>query len=343
MIGGAVLMTGVAGPTLTPEERRILRRVRPSGAILFARNVVEFEQVRRLVGEIRHLVPGVLIAADAEGGRVDRFRTVFGPGPAASALAAAPPSFARRSGTWMGRALRLLDVDVDLAPVVDLDHGAPANALDGRYLGSSAGAVSVRARAFVRGLHGAGVAGCLKHFPGLGGATRDTHHAMASITREARDLAEDLAPFRRLSALAEAVLIGHALYPGLDAGGLPATLSAHLATRLLRRTIGFRGLAICDDLEMRALDAWGDLPRRAAAALAAGCDWLPVCSRVELLVEVAAALGARKLRRRRQEAGRRLARFGSRVRRLQRLRSAATVAAVQRGLGRLGEDLAALG
>jgi beta-N-acetylhexosaminidase len=243
----------------------------------------------------------------------------------------------------MGSALRALDLDVDLAPVVDLDRGAQSNALDGRYFGASAREVTLRARAFLDGLHRAGVAGCLKHFPGLGGATRDTHHEMASVACDAIELEADLEPFRRLGSRADAVLIGHALYPAIDDTGLPATLSARLATRLLRRGVGFRGLAICDDLEMRALDAWGELPRRSARALAAGCDWLPVCSRIDRLPEVAAALAGQALRQRRDQARRRLERFGRRVRHLQRSRPVATVAAVRRGLARLGEDLAALG
>jgi len=341
MIGGSVLMTGVAGPELSAEERRILRRVRPAGAILFARNVIDFEQVRRLVREIGDLVPGILFAADAEGGRVDRFKAVFGAGPAAALLATAPPALARRSGYWMGHAIRSLGMDVDLAPVVDVDHGAQANALDGRYFGARADAVTLRAAAFLAGLHRAGVAGCLKHFPGLGGATRDTHHEMASVPLTADEFEEDLAPFARLAARAEAVLIGHALYPAIDASDLPATLSPALATRLLRRKVAFRGLAICDDLEMRALDAWGDLPRRSASALAAGCDWLPVCSRIGELPEVAAALATPKLRRRREQASRRLERLGKRVRRLQRAAPVASDGGVKRGLARLREELAA--
>ena len=110
-----------------------------------------------------------------------------------------------------------------------------------------------RGRAFLRGLHAAGVGGCLKHFPGLGGAGEDTHFRGSEIELGKRGLERDLEPFRALLPLAGAVLISHAIYPALDASGRPATLAPAIATGLLRRGLRFRGVALSDDLEMKAL------------------------------------------------------------------------------------------
>jgi beta-N-acetylhexosaminidase len=310
---GRALIVGLPGPELAADEAQLLRRLRPFGVIVFGRNLVEVEQTRRLVGAVREAAPEALLLADAEGGRVDRLKTLVGPAPAAAALATRPPAESRRAGRWVGEALRHFDLDVDLAPVVDLDHGASDNALDGRYFGRAPRAVVARARAFGEGLRSAGVGSCLKHFPGLGAARLDTHRAMATVALGAPALRRELAPFASLWAAAGAVMIAHAVYPALDPERLPATLSRAIATRLLRQRLGFRGVAIADDLEMGALAAWGDLSERAAAALAAGCDLLPVCSRLDAVPAVAARLLRAGLRDRLEEAAQRAATYRRRL------------------------------
>lgn len=272
-----LLITGVPGKELDPETEALLREVRPGGVILFQRNVESPEQVGALVAAIRRAAPEVLLYCDAEGGRVDRLAGLVGPAPAAAALARAEPELARRAGRAVGEALRLFGFDVDFAPVVDLDHDREGNALDGRYLGRRPEEVIPRARAFLEGLHGAGVGGCLKHFPGLGPSRGDTHFEAGLVEAEADELAPDIEPFARLGALAGSVMVAHAAFPGLDPERRPASLSPAVARELLRERLGFTGVAVSDDLEMQALDPWGDLAERAEAALTAGCDLLPVC------------------------------------------------------------------
>ncbi len=337
--GGELLIVGVSGARLEPRERRILERVRPGGVILFGRNVESAEQLTALVDDLRRAAPQALLCLDAEGGRVDRLRAVAGPAPAAALLAAAPPAAAERSGRWIGRALRWFGFEMDLAPVVDLDRGRPDNSLEGRYLGAAPRAVIARGRAFLRGLHAAGVGGCVKHFPGLGGAGQDTHFRGSAIELGERELARDLAPFRALLPLAGAVLISHAIYPALDASGRPATLSPVIATDLLRRRLGFRGLAVSDDLEMKALGTWGDLPAVTAEALAAGCDVLPVCHSLEAAPAIASRLAAPRLAARRAGAAARLRRYRARQARLRRSAAVRPLAAIQAGLGRVVRDL----
>jgi beta-N-acetylhexosaminidase len=170
MSAAQVVFVGIPGPRLDAATSAILRAGQPGGVILFKRNVEEAGQLRQLVRDLRNCVPEALLAIDAEGGRVDRLKEIVGPAPAASFLAERPSREASRAGRWVGRALRLFDIDLDFAPVVDLDRGLANNALDQRYLGDNSRAVVARASAFLAGLQSEGVGGCLKHFPGLGGA-----------------------------------------------------------------------------------------------------------------------------------------------------------------------------
>ncbi len=336
MRASTFLAVGVPGTSLTSETARVLSRLQPGGVILLGRNIEEARQLAELVGAIRRAAPQALLYLDAEGGRVDRLRGVVGPAPGGEVLARNPPRLAQRSGRWVGAALRCFGFDVDLAPVVDLDYGFADNALDRRYLGSTPPAVTARARAFLAGLQAAGVGGCLKHFPGLGRAGEDTHFEGTVIAASEADLAPDLEPFRRLAKEADAAMVSHAIYPAIDPGGRPASLSPEIAGRLLRRRLGFRGVACSDDLDMHALDAWGDAAERATESFAAGCDVVFLCQSLDAAVEAARRMARPGLAARREEAAQRLARFR---RRLGSLRKKATIS----GLEAVARKLAALG
>ena len=315
----AFAAVGIPGPALDEETRRLLAGNPPGCVVLFARNIEHGEQLEALVDELRQLVPDALLAVDAEGGRVDRLRAIVGGAPAGAALAQLPAERAYDAGHWVGRSLRLFDFDVDLAPVVDLDRGQERNALDGRYLGADPGDVIARARAFLTGLHAAGIAGCLKHFPGLGAAAADTHEGMARIGLSDEELARDHQPFVTLGALAGAIMVAHAVYFTHEPSGRPASLSAPVTTDLLRGRLGFTGLAVADDLEMGALARWGGVPERAEAAFAAGCDLLPFCTQLAALPEVAGRLASPYLAERRRVAAQRLAVYRAHLRSLRKV------------------------
>jgi beta-N-acetylhexosaminidase len=303
---------GLPGPELDGESADLLAAHQPGGIVLFGRNCVEPVQLFDLVQAIRRVLPRTILAIDAEGGRVDRLRHVVAPAPAASHLAGQLPSASIAAGRAIGRALRLFDLDVDFAPVVDLDRGLKGNALDDRCFGGRPEEVVVRARAFLAGLHMTGIGGCLKHYPGLGGAGQDTHHEGSIVRLNREELEDDLAPFDALGTYAGAVMISHAAYPAYDAKELPATLSPCIH-RLLRRRLGPNVLAVCDDLEMKALAPWGDLPERTAAAFAAGCDILPVCRDLEALPAIAERLADPALEARQQQAHARIERYRNRI------------------------------
>jgi beta-N-acetylhexosaminidase len=304
-----LVFAGVPGLDLDSGSAALLAEQRPGGVVLLGWNFKTAEQLADLTAAIRGILPEAILCIDAEGGRVDRMRGIVGPAPAASVLGRNPATLAREAGSRVARALRLFDFDLDFAPVVDLDRGESDNALDGRYFGATPEAVIPRAEAFLRGLEAGGVGGCVKHFPGLGGARRDTHHHGSTIDLAAETLAADLEPFAALAGLAGSVMVGHGEYPAYDPEGRPATMSPEILRGLLRGRLGFAGLAISDDLDMKALAPWGEMPERAARAFAAGCDVLLVCHRLEDLPEVIARLEAPELAGRREEALARLDAF----------------------------------
>jgi len=318
--GGGVLFVGFEGPRLRRDERQALLRLQPAGITLVPRNIEDEAGLVALLAELRALCPEAIFALDAEGGRVDRLRRIAGPAPAAEELAARPPRLAGRAGRWVGASLRHFGFDLDFAPVVDLDRGRRGNALDGRTLGRTPRAVVARARAFLAGLGASGAGCCLKHFPGLGGAGEDTHLEPTRIELGRRELARDLAPFVALLPAADAVMVGHAVYPAIDPAALPATLSPAVCHELLRRRLRYRGALLSDDLEMGALGTVGSLPEIGEAALVAGCDGLLFCRRVTEATAVATRLGRPRLAARRRQAEARLARLR---RRLERARRAA--------------------
>lgn len=342
MKAGPFLIVGLPGPGLDPNTRHTLAELRPGGVILFARNVESAEQVRELTGALKSLLPDVVLWVDAEGGRVDRLQGVLAPAPAGERLAGASPALALRAGRWVGYGLRALGFDADFAPVVDLDHGLTGNALDGRCLGAAPETVVPRARAFLEGLQGSGVGGCVKHFPGLGAAPADTHDEPATIDLSERELARELEPFRELSEVAGAVMVGHALYPAWDRER-PASLSPVIVGEVLRKELGFRGLVVADDAEMEGLAPWAATPaERATAAFAAGSDALLICHRLEEAVAASERLAAPELAARRRESTRR---WELHRRHLHRLRSVAPtrkyrVTTVRRRLGELARVIA---
>lgn len=336
MKGGAVLFLGIEGTRLRRDERAILLQVRPAGVTLLPRNIESEGQLAELVRDLRAPVPDLILALDAEGGRVDRLRHVVAPAPAASRLAAQPVRFAERAGRWVGAAMRAFDFDLDLAPVVDLDYGITGNALDGRCFGRTPRSVAARARGFLRGLHRAGIGGCLKHLPGLGRAGHDTHFDPSWIAANRRQLGRDLAPFLALAGEADAIMASHAVYPALDPAALPATLSAAIGRQLLRRRMRYRGALLSDDLEMGALAPHGDLADRAEAALVAGCDGLLFCRRIEEAPIIARRLSRAALSSRRAEATGRLGRLRRALARRRREASApVTLDRVRQSLAQL--------
>ena len=196
-------------------------------------------------------------------------------------------------------------------------EGAGRTVLRGRAAFEDGRESASAARGFLDALAAFGVAGCLKHFPGLGRAAVDSHLVLPRIPEGREGLEADLAPFRALAESAPAVMVSHAAVGGSN---VPATLDSGIATDLLRRDVGFEGVAVSDDLEMGALADFGGVPERAAAAFEAGCDLLCIGKETAALPEAAAAVEARASAERLDEASRRLGVFRGVLRDLRRQR-----------------------
>jgi beta-N-acetylhexosaminidase len=283
-----LLGIGITGKSLTDLERRILRGNTPYAVVLFGRNVGEDDEFRELTAEIKSLAPDTIFMIDEEGGRVDRLRHLIPGLPSVQAFAegADPEEMSQWSGRVIGMALRYFDIEVDLAPVVDIRGDEPPKGLERRTFGSDADSVVALAGAFIRGLHETGTAACLKHFPGIGLGSGDPHYGatVMDLSRE-QLLARDLIPFAKLGNEAGAIMIGHGTYPQIDDPDTPATLSRRL-TRDLLDAIGFDGLAVSDDMEMHAVSDLGSYESLAERALMAGSDVILYCSHIERVPEL---------------------------------------------------------
>jgi beta-N-acetylhexosaminidase len=216
-----------------------------------------------------------LVAVDDEGGRVQRIDQLAGPIPSARTMAQTmTPVQVHDIALERGRALRNAGVTMDLAPVVDVSSQSSGQVIGDRSFGNDAGVVAEYAGAFASGLREAGVIPVLKHFPGHGHATGDSHR-QAAVTPPLGDLqAVDLVPYRRLLPEAQfGVMIGHLDVPGLTAPNEPASVSPGAVNDLLRTQLGYRGFVITDDLsEMEAIRRRHGVPEAARLALAAGGD-----------------------------------------------------------------------
>src|SRR3954453_8984945 len=287
-----LLGIGIAGTSLSDLERRILRENPPYAVVIFGRNIGEAEEFRELTAEIKSFAPSAppLLMIDEEGGRVDRLRHLIPGLPSVQAFAegAEPEAMSRWSGRVIGMALRYFDVEIDLAPVVDIRGDDPPKGLERRTFGDNPDAVVELAGAFIRGLHETGTAACLKHFPGIGLGSGDPHYG-ATVMNLSRDemLARDLVPFAKLGNEAAAIMIGHGIYPQIDDADTPATLSRRLSRELLD-AIGFEGLAMTDDMEMHAVSDLASYETLSERALMAGSDAVLFCSHVERIPELQA-------------------------------------------------------
>jgi beta-N-acetylhexosaminidase len=295
------VMLDVAGARLSGEERELLRHPAAGGVILFARNFESPRQLRALTGEIRAQRPGLLVAADHEGGRVQRFQEGFTRIPPMRLLGARwqadPPAacaLAESIGYVIATELRAHGVDFSFAPVLDVDFGS-SSVIGDRAFSDEPGAIAALAGAFVAGLSAGGAASVGKHFPGHGYVKADSH---VDVPVDARGLAEieaaDLRPYRELIARGlSAVMPAHVIYPEIDAQ--PAGFSRVWLKDILRGRLGFDGMIFSDDLSMEGASGVGGPAERALAAIEAGCDMVLLCNAPEAAAEVLEALKGRAL------------------------------------------------
>jgi beta-N-acetylhexosaminidase len=278
---------GLRQPKLDAEARAFFREAQPWGFILFREACVSRVQVSALCRELREAVGrDAVIWIDQEGGRVARLKAPEWPEwPACArygelyARAAHEGLEAARLGhRLIAHELKAIGVDADFAPVLDVPAPGSDKIVGDRAFSSEPKAVAALARAALDGLHAGGVAGCIKHMPGHGRARADSHLALPRVAASEQDLEADIFPFAAL-ADAEAAMTAHIVFEAWDQDR-PATCSPTVIADVIRGRIGFQGLLMTDDLDMKALQfaIKGGLAQRAEAALAAGCDVVLQCS-----------------------------------------------------------------
>jgi beta-N-acetylhexosaminidase len=304
---GQLAILGFPGHEIPQELTSIAREFDLGGVILFARNVSEPAQVLELSRRARELkreLP-LWVSVDQEGGRVARLKDPFTTWPPMITLGRAPreqgEDLARRFARALATELKAVGVNLDFAPVLDV-HTNPRNPVIGdRALGERAEQVAALGRAIITTLQGEGIAACGKHFPGHGDTSTDSHDELPLVEHPPERLRDvELVPFREAVAAGVAsIMTAHVLIPALDAAR-PATLSPAIVDGILRRELGFEGIIISDDLEMKAVSHRYSASQAAAGSIAAGCDVFLVCGtdagrQVEALEGVIRAVEAGEL------------------------------------------------
>lgn len=274
---------GCSGPRLTDDERAFFREADPAGYILFGRNCETRDQLRALTDELReiHGRERLLVSIDQEGGRVARLRppqwSAYPAGEAFDRLYSLAPASAieaaRAGAEAMALELSAMGITVTYHPPLDVRQEGAHDVIGDRALGSDPVQVAAIGRGILDGLAAGGVTGCIKHMPGHGRSSVDTHKEMPTVHASAEELEHDIAPFRALKH-ARIGMTGHLKFPVWDAEN-PATLSQTIISEIIRGEIGFEGLLLTDDIDMQALD--GTIPERSARAHAAGCDIVLNC------------------------------------------------------------------
>ena len=294
------LVLGCGGSELSHEERAFFGRVDPLGFILFARNCLDPEQIRRLIGDLRDCVGrgDAPVLIDQEGGRVARLKPphwrAAPPARRFADVAAGDPERAleavRLNARLIADELFELGITVDCAPVLDVPQSNADPIIGDRAYGDTPDMVARLAEAACEGLLDGGVLPVVKHIPGHGRATVDSHLALPTVEATREELERiDVAPFRALRRMPWA-MTAHVIYTAIDAEK-PATLSTAVIGGLIRRDVGFDGLLISDDLSMQALS--GSFAERSAGCLAAGCDIALHCNgQMAEMAEVAEAAAA---------------------------------------------------
>lgn len=277
------VMLDVVGTSLNDDDIRRIRHPLTGGVILFARNYQNRQQLCELTAAIHEVRPGVLIAVDHEGGRVQRFKTDgFTKLPAMRRLGELwerDVLEATRAATDVGfvlaAELRACGVDLSFTPVLDLDHGQ-SGVIGDRAFHRDARVVTLLAKSLNHGLALAGMANCGKHFPGHGFAEADSHFAIPTDDRNLKEiLAGDAAPYDWLGLGLAAVMPAHVIYPKVDKN--PAGFSKKWLS-ILRKDMGFEGVIFSDDLSMEGASVAGGVVDGANAALSAGCDMVLICN-----------------------------------------------------------------
>jgi len=284
---GQLLLLGVPGTELTPKDAALYKSIQPGGFVLFGRNVESPEQVRKLTDDLKDICTiEPIISIDQEGGRVSRTREIGTEPPSAQELRdKGDMGLIAQHGRLTAFILRLLGINMDLCPVLDISYDDYAdNAMRGRCYGSDAQQVITNAGIFNRNLRHCKVLSCGKHFPSCGLADIDPHHGLPHVDKSVAEmLKSDLLPYTALMPELDSLMSCHSHFSAIDpdSPGLPGSFSRNLLTNLLRNQLGYEGVIMTDDLDMGAIvNTYGRGPD-VKLAIAAGNDMAMICHQTD--------------------------------------------------------------
>ena len=290
---GQFVMAGMPGPHMDDGTEALIRDYNIGGIILFSRNIQDPLQLANLCRQLQDLAARnhgrpLLLAVDQEGGRVARLRepfTVF-EGNSAIGRSDRPVEKAMEFAEITAREMRLVGLNMNLAPVLDVQRGKVEKHLAGRSFGEEPDQVALLGRTVIAALQGNGIMAVAKHFPGLGRTSVDPHFQLPRIDIDLDEMgAINLPPFRAaIDEGVSAIMTSHAIYPAIDPEN-PATLSPGILRNLLRQKMDFEGLLMTDDLEMGAIAKHQSVAEGACQAFQAGADILLICKDQEKVLE----------------------------------------------------------
>ncbi len=293
---GAHLLVGFRGITPEEELKSLIDDFHIGGIVLFRRNVESPEQLRDLLDNTQRYALQVLkrslwVSIDQEGGPVQRLAPPFVQLPAASELAAQGPAAVAEWSAKAASDMRRMGIHINLAPVLDLQPQNQPRFMQGRCLGSEPEVVSRLGGLWIDTMQQGGVSATAKHFPGLGLAELDPHHFVPVIRWTGDDaMQKDLLPFHdAVKAGVHCVMTSHALYPHVDPAW-PATLSPAINDGLLRKTLGFKGVLLSDDMDMAAVSEKFSWKEMAEQGLLSTIDYFLLCQNSENIEFMARAL-----------------------------------------------------
>jgi len=278
-----MMMVGFSGLSLSHEVRKLIKEISVGGVILFARNYETPTQIKQLCTDLQSIcadtsAPPMFIAIDQEGGRVTRLHEPFTHFPPMRKLGEKDSTeLALRFARAAARELKAVGINVNFAPVLDVDSNPKNPIIGDRALGNEPGIVSQMSVPIINGFHFEGVLAVGKHFPGHGDTQEDSHLTLPVVNKTMEELKKcELLPFRHVIQNGlQAMMTAHVLYPELDENN-PATLSTRIITGMLRNDMGFNGIIFSDDFEMKALNQ-ASLGEAAVNAVKAGVDILITC------------------------------------------------------------------
>jgi len=284
-LAGNVIVCGFGGLEAPSMVHRWMSEESVAGLILFKRNISGVGQAAELITSCAAgsdpALP-ILVCVDQEGGRVARFgEPVLRLPPMQTLAAAGDTKLTRAAAEVLGRQLRAIGINLDFAPVLDVNTNPQNPVIGDRAFGCTPDVVIEHALAFADGLHDGGVLSCGKHFPGHGDTDLDSHLALPTLRHDRARLDEvELRPFRAAAKRIPSIMTAHVVFEAVDLD-VPATMSAATLRRLLREDLGFEGAVFSDDLEMKAVTERYSIEEAGVLAIEAGCDLLLVCSDLE--------------------------------------------------------------